>query len=89
MTGFMHCNQRVKQGIWIDRLIIGLILYSCFFLTHRRVGTDMDSSMSVCLPSEERGVALLTFALHRVRCQALWQVNFNMMLKPLLSIASA
>lgn len=31
MTGFMHCNQRVKQGIWIDRMIIGLILYSCFF----------------------------------------------------------
>lgn len=32
MTGLMHCNQRVKQGIWIDRMIIGLILYSCFFL---------------------------------------------------------
>lgn len=40
MTGFMHCNQRVKQGIWIDRLIIGLILHSCLFLfqTSRRVG---------------------------------------------------
>ena len=74
MTGFMHCNQRVKQGIWIDRMIIGLILYSCFFLLLDAsccVGHGIDLLIPVHCSVEELSDSLLTFVLHRVRCQAL------------------